>query len=163
MNEKIPKKLLIVAAERDYQAAQELIAHLSLLRRQGLITLWHESTIDDFSNWHVEMERRVQEANIFLFLCSHGCEDDPNFQDLYRKAQARKYPTRESVITRIVFVPVYLDWDAVPLGLSAIQWTPRGAVINQRQDRDEGWVEVAQDIRQIVDPSSRRRPTLGRR
>lgn len=148
------KRILIVAAEADWQAATELIKHLALVVRQGLAIVWHESNLEPGCEWDLEMPRRIQEADIFLVLCSHTAMNDQGFENLCRRALARKYPNRDAPANPdVTIVPVFLDWGSAPMGLMSIMGTPRGSAVNDFGSRDHGWTQVVRDIRRLLEPS----------
>ena len=54
----------------DERYRQKLEAHLSTLKRQGLISEWHDRQITPGSEWNKEIEKQLETARIILLLVS---------------------------------------------------------------------------------------------
>ena len=61
---------MISYAHRDQALKDELIVHLSPLRRQGIIADWHDRDIDAGDDWKREIDIRLNAAGMILLLIS---------------------------------------------------------------------------------------------
>jgi TIR domain len=57
-------------AHRDEALRVELVKHLSLLQRQGVITTWHDRKITAGTEWAGAIDAHLQSAQIILLLVS---------------------------------------------------------------------------------------------
>jgi hypothetical protein len=57
-------------SHRDEDLKDRLDAHLSSLRREGLIRTWHDRGISPGSDWAVEIDEHAATADIFIALVS---------------------------------------------------------------------------------------------
>src|SRR5436305_8883975 len=64
------KEVFLSYAETDEKLALELEKHLSVLKREGLITTWHKGQIGVGTDRNKEMSQRLSTASIILLLLS---------------------------------------------------------------------------------------------
>ena len=136
--------LFISYAHRDEQYRQELEKHLTMLRRQEVIDVWHDRRIGPGEEIDAEISRHLESASIVLllisvdFLASTYCYDKEMLRALERHSQGR---------TRVI--PVILrpcDWHSAPFAhLKAVPTD--GKPLLQYATLDEGFLEVAQAVR----------------
>jgi hypothetical protein len=124
-----------------------LTKHLSVLVNQKLLRMWHDRKLELGDRWLDEIERAMDQAQLFLilvsadYLSSDFCRDTELARALSRHSQglARLVP--------IIVRPV--DWEHSVLG--ELQAVPTGAKpITKWQDTDEAWTDVAKHIRTVV-------------
>ena len=65
-----PIEVLISYAHRDETLKDELRKHLSLLKRQGIISEWHDRDIEVGVDWSKDMDAHLESAQIILLLIS---------------------------------------------------------------------------------------------
>ena len=65
-----PLEALISYAHRDEKLKDELRKHLSMLKRQGIISEWHDRAIDAGADWSKEIDTHLESAKIILLLIS---------------------------------------------------------------------------------------------
>jgi hypothetical protein len=58
-------------AHKDAPLLESLKAHLTLLQKQGLISLWSDTNISPGSEWEKEVEKHLNTAHIILFFTKH--------------------------------------------------------------------------------------------
>ncbi|MEI8640911.1 toll/interleukin-1 receptor domain-containing protein [Pseudoalteromonas sp. Hal099] len=64
------KKIFISYAHKDELYKEELIEHMSGLRRAGIINEWDDRKIVAGQNWEEEISSSLTSSNIILFLIS---------------------------------------------------------------------------------------------
>src|SRR2546421_2433710 len=69
-NPGVPLSVFISYAHEDEPWRERLEAHLSLLRRQGLIANWHDRQILAGEEWSQEIDEHLEAASIILLLIS---------------------------------------------------------------------------------------------
>ena len=57
-------------SHKDEQFKDELGEHLAILRRQGVITSWHDRKIPPSTEWSKEIDAHLNSAKIILLLVS---------------------------------------------------------------------------------------------
>jgi TIR domain-containing protein len=122
----------------------QLEKQLSLLKRQGVIEVWHDRRIGAGQEFAHEIDRHVETDDIFLllisadFLASDYCYD----KEMTRAMQ--RHEAGEAIV-----IPVILracDWQGAPFGkLNASP--PDGKPVTKYPDRDEALLEVAKAVR----------------
>ena len=135
-------------SRKDEQLRDELDAHLSLLRRQKLITGWYDRAIEGGEEFSEEIAAHLNSAPIILLLIS------PSFiasDYCYEKEMMRAMERHEAGEARVI--PVILrpcDWHQAPFGkLNALPRDGKPAV--NWSNRDEAFLDVAKGVRAVVD------------
>ncbi|MGF1728469.1 toll/interleukin-1 receptor domain-containing protein [Photobacterium kasasachensis] len=139
----------------------ELEVHLSMLKRQGLISAWHDRRIVVGSEIDQEISQNLENADIILllisahFLASNYC---------YEKEMARaieKHNAGEAKVIPVILQPC--DWHSAPFG--KLLATPTdGKAVTMFANQQEALSIVAKDVRCAIDtmPSPISSPSLVR-
>ncbi|MBL8976697.1 MAG: toll/interleukin-1 receptor domain-containing protein [Myxococcales bacterium] len=141
------KKLFISYSHADEGHRRALETHLALLRRQGLVELWHDRKIVPGAQLSAEIDVHLREADVVLllisadFLASDYCFDKELALALELQASGR---------TRVVPVIVRpCDWHSAPFG--SLLAVPRdGQAVTSWADRDAAWSDVAASLRRVL-------------
>lgn len=151
-----PLKVFISYSHADEAFRGDLVKHLSNLKRQGVISDWHDREIDAGTEWSSEIERHLNAADIILLLVS---ADFIASEYCYGLEMARALERHEAGEARVI--PVLLrpcDWNDAPF--SKLQALPAGAKpITKWADRDEAFLSVAQGIRKVTERWERKSST----
>ncbi len=67
-----PLKLFFCYARDDVALRDRLDAHFELLRREGLITTWHDRRISPGSEWSATIEENLRGSDVVVFLLSRS-------------------------------------------------------------------------------------------
>src|SRR3954447_7241910 len=67
-----PISLFYSYSHKDEALRDELETHLSLLRRQGVISGWHDRRIAAGTEWAGQIDRHLEAADVILLLVSAG-------------------------------------------------------------------------------------------
>lgn len=131
-------------AHEDESLRDELAKHLSLLRRQGMISEWHDQKILPGEQWENEVSRNLDEARIILLLISADfLASDYCFGKEMMRAMER-HEEGSAIVIPIIVRPC--AWQSSPFG--KLQSLPRdGRPITRWSDRDEAFLNVAEAIR----------------
>ncbi len=153
-----PAKIFISYAHRDKEYLDDIIAHLSNLRSQKLISDWHDRRIDPGDEWADEIDQALEDAHIILllisarFMSSEYC----TAREMHRALE--RHANKEAVV-----IPVILsacDWEGAPF--SKLQALPASATpIKQWPDRDMAWKDVVLGIRRVLRPASPKAQAAG--
>jgi hypothetical protein len=131
-------------SHRDERLRDELAKHLSLLKRQGIITEWNDREIGAGTQWEDEIDKHLNLAQIVLllvsadFIASDYCygEEMMRAMERHKNGEARVIP----IILRAS------DWQSSPFG--KLQALPRDAKpVTSWTNRDEAFASIAEGIR----------------
>lgn len=132
----------------DEALRNQLETQLSMLKRQGFITTWHDRRINAGEDFAAAIDDHVNHDEIVLLLVS------PDFlaSDYCYNIEMTRALERHNDGQAIV-IPVILracDWHHAPFG--GILGTPLdGKAITQWPDRDEAFLQVAKEVRKAAE------------
>ncbi len=133
-------------AHEDEALRDGLAKHLASLRREGLVSEWHDRKIGAGEEWADAIDDNLEKASIVLLLVS------PDFMasDYCNEVEVtRAMQHHEMGVTRVI--PVILrptDWEAAPFG--KLQAMPTGTrPVVEWDDRDAAFVNVADGVRDV--------------
>lgn len=134
-------------SHKDEDLRDELATHLSMMKRQGLISAWYDRDIDVGDEWEAEILQHLNSARVILllisnnFLASDFCYD----KELLRAME--RHDAKEARVIPIIMKPC--DWSGAPFG--KLQALPKNATpVTKWDDRDEAFLNVAQGIRRAL-------------
>jgi len=147
-NAGVPLSVFISYAHEDVPLCQQLEAHLSLLRRQGLIADWHDRQILAGEEWARDIDEYLETASLILllispdFLASDYCYGIEMLQALER------HNNGEVQVIPIILRPV--DWEGAPF--AHLQCLPRDArAVTEWDNRDAAFRDIARGIRTAIE------------
>jgi hypothetical protein len=138
-------------SHRDEKFRVSLETHLALLKRNGVLGIWHDRKISPGDNFEDAIDSHLRSADLILLLVS------PDFiasdycystelrlaMDLHSSGRARVVP--------MILRPV--DWQDAPFsGLLALPTD--GKAISTWRNRDEAYLDVTNGIRKLLDEPS---------
>lgn len=141
-------RVFISYVERDSNLCDELLIHLSMMRRQGLVEEWYDRLVAPGSERNLEAHRALERSDVVLPLVSADfISSNERFTLEMRKALERHERGETQVLPVIVRA---CDWKHPPLGL--LQVLPTGArPVTSWTNRDEAWLDVTRGIRSAVE------------
>jgi TIR domain len=136
-------------AHEDAPHLENLKNHLTLLRRQGLITIWSDTDISPGSNWEQEIEKHLNAANIIVLLVSSDfmASDYCYSKEMFRSIE--RHDRGEAIVIPIILRPVY--WQGAPF--AKLQALPTGAkpiISSIWHNLDEALVDVVNGIGEAI-------------
>lgn len=63
-------KVFISYSHKDTEHLETLEEHLTVFKRSGLISIWHDRKIIAGQDWEAEIDSNLEEADLILFLIS---------------------------------------------------------------------------------------------
>ena len=149
----MPTKIFFSYSHKDENLRDQLEAHLSMLKREGLIESWHDRRIIAGSPLKRSINERLEDSDVLLLLVS------PDFlasDECYDKEMKRALERHQSGKIRII--PVILrpcDWHPTPFG--SLLAVPRdGKPVTTWQNTDEAFLDVAKSIRNAIEKMTAR-------
>lgn len=107
-----PIEIFCSYAHEDEEWRKKLETHLSLLKRQGLISLWHDRLIVAGTNWAKEIDTHLETASVILLLVSADFLTSNYCVGIEMKRALERQEAGEARVIPILVRPV--DWDRAP-------------------------------------------------
>jgi len=143
-----PVKIFYSYSHEDKSLRDELAKHLSLLKRQGIITEWHDRRIGAGEEWKGAIDKNLEKADIILLLVSASFMASDYCWDVETKRALERHDRGDAKV-----IPVILrqcDWHGAPFG--KLQALPNhGRPVTSWSNRDEPFALVAAGIRLVVE------------
>ena len=147
-------------SHKDEELREQLDGHLALLRRRGVLRVWHDRKISAGDEWRSEIDSELERAEIVLLLVSADFLASDYCYDIEMKRALERDAAKEArVIPVIVRACDGLD-DAPFAHLQALPKDRRP--VTSWTNRDEAWVDVVKGIRLSVEELPARPPEASR-
>ena len=157
-------KVFITYSHKNTKAKDQLITRLGLLKREGIIDIWHDNEILPGDKWRDAIFNNLADSDLLLYLTSAYSLESENCN----KELAAALTAEKKVIPIIL---EHCDWKSHKLEnsqdlsakglylnesesqiLGEIQALPaRGKPLNEWRPRSKGWESVLEGIREVVD------------
>ncbi len=140
-------KVFISYAHKDEDFKNELIEHLSILKRTNMIEEWNDRKITAGQEWDKEISMHLEKADIILFLVSASFINSDYCYDIEVKRAIEKHESKDAILIPIVIRAV--NWSGTDF--SKIQGLPKDALaVSSWENRDEAWVDVVEGIKKSI-------------
>jgi len=123
--------IFVSYAQEDNHFREQLDRHLSSLKQQNCIDVWHDHNISPGRDWKHEIDIHLNNAQIILLLVSADFLASEYCYSVEMKQAIERQKTGETCVIPIILRPV--DWKGAPF--SHLQALPTGA----RPVTDQGW------------------------
>ena len=137
-------KIFISYARRDHRFRDELIKHLSALKRSGFVSVWSDRDISVGADWKEEIDVNLMSADVIVFLLS------PDFiasDYCYEKEASAAFDLHEDGEAAL-FPVVVRSIDTELSIFEGVQALPRnGKALSSIRDRDSAWVKIIQEFK----------------
>jgi TIR domain len=131
----------------DEEYRNRLEKHLAPLKREGLISGWHDRKIHAGGHLHDEISQHVEHDQVILLLVSADFLASDYCQDREMATALERHKRKEAIIIPIIVHPC--DWKNTPLG--ELRVTPRdGKPISKHPHHDDAYLEIVTDIREAI-------------
>ena len=135
-------------SHRDEDLKDKLEAHLSSLRREGLVKVWHDRKILPGTDWATEIDKHSATADIFIALVSAYFINSEYCWGIELTEALDRHVHGEVIVIPVIIRPV--DWHSTPLG--SLEALPRdGRAVTAWGNRDAAWTDVAKGIRRLIE------------
>lgn len=142
------KKLFISYSHRDEAHKEDLDEHLTMLKRQNIISLWHDRKIIPGDNWKDQIDDNLEKADIIIFLVSSSfLASDYCFDKEVKRAMQKKEEGSAEIIS-IILRPC--DWKSCDF--ARFQAVPKDAKpITDWKDKDTAWLDAVNGIKTHIE------------
>ena len=133
---------------KDAKLRDQLETHLSNLKRQSIITGWHDRKIAAGTEWKGQIDEHLESARVILLLVSADFLASDYCYDVEMKRSLERHEAGEARVIPVILRPC--DWHMAPFG--KLQILPGdGRPVVKWPSRDEAFQDVAVGIRKVVE------------
>jgi hypothetical protein len=144
----LPINIFYAYAKEDEKFRIQLVKHLSLLKRQGIISNWYFRMLTGGDEWRGKIDHQINNSPIILLLISSDFISSDYCYDVEMKRAIELHNSKKAHVIPIILRPV--DWQSSPF--SKLQALPTdGKPITQWSNWDEAFLDIAQGIRQACE------------
>jgi internalin A len=142
-------KLFISYAREDQPYREQLDKHLSTMKRNGAIEVWHDEFIGAGKEWDQEIKQALHDTNIIVLLISSDFLASNYINNVEVKQAIEKYEKGEVKIVPVIVRSCHWQRDPV---ISKFQALPRPAdPVKSWDDADEAWTNVVEALGDLVE------------
>lgn len=151
MEERI--EIFISYAHEDEPLRQHLEKHLSTLKNQGIINVWHNRQIKAGEERNQIIDARLNAARIILLLISPDFMASTYCYGKEMEYAMKRHERKEACVIPIILRPIH--WQSSPIGKLQVLPTEITS-LTSGHNLDEAFFNVAEGIRQVIQslPSS---------
>jgi hypothetical protein len=143
-----PLELFYSYSHRDEELREQLENHLAMLKREGVISGWHDRRISAGQEWDGEINEHLSSAEIILLLVSADFLASNYCYDIEVKRVMERHEAHEARVLPVILRPC--DWHSAPFG--KVQALPKDAKpVTRWDDRDEAFLDIARGIRIVAE------------
>lgn len=143
--------LFLSYSHNDEDLRNELEVHLSMLKRDGLIDVWHDRRIEAGTELHDEISAALENADVVLLLVSAYFLDSDYCYDVEMKRALERHGAGDAKVIPVILHPC--DWQNSLFG--NLRATPTdGKPISMHANIHEALTIVTRDVRQAVSSNS---------
>ena len=137
-----PLKIFVAYSHTNATAKDELITRLALLKRDGMISIWHDNEILPGDRWRDNIDSNLQDSDLLLYLTSaHSLASENCNRELTSALNAK--------IKVIPIILEHCDWR--PSKLSDFRVLPDNEEpLSEWVPADRGWQNVVDGIRAAI-------------
>ncbi|MDE0316547.1 MAG: tetratricopeptide repeat protein, partial [Candidatus Poribacteria bacterium] len=135
-------RLFITYSHKDVTAKEQLITYLAVMKREGLINIWHDNEILPGDTWRDSISKNLAESDILVYLVSVNSLASANCNR----------ELAEALNANVRVIPIILErCDWLDHQLSDFQVLPdKGRPINLWENESEGWQSTVAGIRKVI-------------
>ncbi|HEY3208476.1 MAG TPA: toll/interleukin-1 receptor domain-containing protein [Actinomycetota bacterium] len=134
-------------SHKDERLRDRLHDHLAMLKRQGLITEWHDRKITAGADWAAQIDEHLDRAALILLLISASFLSSDYCYGIELKRAMEKHERGEAKVIAILLRPV--DWEGSPFRKLQVL-PPNARPVTKWKERDEAFAKVAAGIRAAI-------------
>lgn len=154
-------ELFYAYSHKDERLRDKLETHLSILKRNGIISSWHDRKIPAGAGWTGEIDEHLNRAAIILLLVSADFIASDYCYDKEMMRAMERHELGEAKVVPVILRPC--DWQGAPFG--KLQGLPKDMKpVTSWTSRDEAFKSIAMGIRKVAEElrEGRRTPTRSR-
>lgn len=136
-------KVFYSYSHKDEKLRDTLEEHLSLLKRDGVVSEWHDRGISAGREWAGEIDEHLKSADIILLLVSSSFIASDYCYDVELKLAMERHEAGKARVVPVILRPC--KWEKAPFGkLNAL---PKNAKpVTKWANRDDAFTDIANGI-----------------
>lgn len=140
-------KLFISYAHEDEKWRAKLAPNLGLLVREGLVEVWSDLQIVAGTKWDEEIKKKLEEADLYLFLMSVDLLHSDYVQDVELPIARKRHEEKKARL-----IPVVVRKCGWTRYVGDVQGLPTaGRPIKQWPDKDQAFFDVEEGLRKTIE------------
>jgi hypothetical protein len=140
--------VFISYSHHDEEFREELETHLSMLKRNGIVSVWHDRMIKAGDEWEGEISHHLLHADVILLLISPHFAESDYCWDTEMSLALRRHDEGKALVIPVIVRPV-AGWESAPFG--KLQALPDGAKpISTWTNRDDAYAAVAKGLERAI-------------
>lgn len=143
-----PKEVFLSYAPEDESLCLELEKHLSLLKREGLITTWHKGQIGAGKDLDNEIGEHLSTSSVIVLLLSANFTASDTCYGTEMQRAVERHEAGDAYVIPLMLRPMD-SWQNTPFGRLA-SLPGNGVPVTLWPDAHAAWASVAQGIRSVV-------------
>jgi hypothetical protein len=141
-------ELFFSYSHQDEALRDELEVHLAMLKRQNVISTWHDRRIVAGEDFGSKIDDQLERADIVLLLVSPYFLASDYCYDIEMKRALDRHGAGDARVIPVILHPC--DWHDAPFG--SLRATPLdGKPVSKFANQHEAFLAVTRDIRQAVE------------
>lgn len=142
-------------SHKDETLRDQLEAHLSQLKREGIIGTWHDRRIGPGNDIDLAISQSFAESRIILLLVSPDFLASDYCYEIEMKQALARHQDGSARVIPVILRPC--DWHTAPFGrLKAVP--SDGRPVTKYPDRDDAFLEVARAVREAAEEIAAKAP-----
>lgn len=142
-----PLSIFFSYAHEDERLFRRLLQHLSALRRQSLIRVWHDRCIVPGDEWASVIDKNLEAADIVVLFVSASFVDSDYCWGIEMACAMERHAAGEARVIPVIARPV--DFGGTPF--AQLQCLPRDArPVTSWPVRDEAFANISSGVRKVA-------------
>jgi len=143
-------------SHRDEALRDKLETHLAMLKRQSVISTWHDRRIGAGREFDQEISQHLEEAEVILLLVSPNFLASDYCYDLEMTRALERHMSGDARVIPVILRPC--DWHSAPFG--KLMAVPKdGKPVTKYASQDDAFLEVVQAIRETAEEMGAGQPS----
>jgi hypothetical protein len=144
-----PIEVFVSYSHKDEELMKRLREHMTILRRQHVITDWHDGEIRAGETWAEEITERLESASVILLLVSSSFLASDFVDSVELKRALERHDAGEVRVIPVMLRPVAVEGSSI----ATLQMLPEGAKpVTLWPNRDEAFRNIAEGIKRAISP-----------
>ena len=135
-------------SHKDESLRDELEIHLSVLKRQGAISTWHDRRILAGGEIDGEISEYLEAADIILLLVSPHFLASSYINDVELKRALERHEEKTAFVIPVILHPC--DWHHAPFG-KLLACPKDGKPVSKHPNINDAFLDITQNIRRVID------------
>lgn len=141
-------KVFYSYSHKDEKLRDTLEEHLSLLKRDGVISEWHDRGISAGREWAGEIDDHLKSADIILLLVSSSFIASDYCYDVELKLAMQRHEAKQARVIPVILRPC--KWEKALFGkLNALPKS--GKAVTKWSNRDDAFTDIADGIGHVAE------------